>query len=220
MEIDQYIPLIIALLGGGGIGAVINHIRETKKIPAEIEKIYAERDKTKAETEKIYTDMKASNSLIQLREKINQEEVEEIINRVILKISKLKSAQQSTEQDSLYTLPRLSPRLIYVYSALHEIKKQLQWIVFSVGGGWAGCSMADFGTFFNLAQRFNLINNDLAVDISNFYEYSRFLLNNEDLSDLEYLRVQYLASDLHYRIEEIIKQHRKDGVLPFLENSG
>jgi hypothetical protein len=109
--------------------------------------------------------------------------------------------------NALYRPPDLSARVVYIYAARHDIANKIRHVVLK-HGAWPGSSMADFNVFFDLTQSHALIAQELAQDIRQFYQFTQFLLNANDVSsDEQFLEVQYLALDINRQLERMLLHH-------------
>ncbi len=106
------------------------------------------------------------------------------------RISEKLSKEKFPKDQLRYSPPELSEQQTYIYSARQDIRDKISDIVMSHGGGWAGVSMASFGTFFELAKDHKLITERLAGDINEFMMYTRTLLNEDPISESGYKNVQ------------------------------
>ncbi len=148
---------------------------------------------------------------------LTQEQMEEVINRVVAKVQVILTESQNKSPDDSYQPPKLSDRMIYTYEVRHDIEKRIRWLVLSVGGGWAGCSMAHFDTYFDLATSFKLISENLSNEIKDLYNYTIFLINSEDVSAIEFLQLQIYAANIDRQLTSTIKKHFADGDLRNLQ---
>ncbi len=199
------------------IGAIVNQFLTRNKYVAEVEKIRAEADKARAEAEKTRTEIQQSK--LQLRDMpvLNHEQIEEVANRITEKVKNIQAELHNRPPEALYQPPRISDRLIYIYEVWHDIENKIRWLVLSWGGGWAGCSMADFDSYFEKAKMANLMPEGLANEINDFYYYTRSIINGGDVSDTQFLRIQYLAANINYELTSSIETHIADGDLPLAQ---
>ena len=116
----------------------------------------------------------------------NNIDMEGLAERISEKLSKEKFSKDRLR----YSPPELSEQQAYIYSARQDIGEKISDIVLSFGGGWAGVSMANFDTFFDMAKDHKLISEKLAEDINEFMVYTTTLLNEDFISESGYNNVK------------------------------
>jgi hypothetical protein len=210
------IELLVSIASNIGlvIGAFVNHFLAKNKYSAEIEKIQAEADKARAETEKIQKEILESKSSLLGTTSLNQEQLDEVISRVSAKVQTIQIKAQYKPPNALYQPPKLSDRLIYIYEVTHDIRNKIHKLVLSWGGGWAGCSMADLDSYLEKATSFNLIPESIANEINDFHSYTLSIINGDDVSDTQFLRIQYLAANINEQLTYTLEKHIADGYPP------
>ena len=186
------------------VGAILNNLLTRRKNLAEINKINAETEKTRAEALKILKETDGTDEL-----PIEQDRAfAAIFERITKTLEEISNQTDNQNTEHLYIPPELNERVIYLYSVKHDIHKKIQEIVLSHGGGWAGHSMAEFSTFFSLARDHNLINEHVANEIIDFNSYSITLINQKEISNTEFLRIQLLADQINSHLEYWLKQSK------------
>jgi hypothetical protein len=191
------------------IGAVLNHLFTRNKTRAEIEKIKAETDKARAETEKTRAELNAPKLSSELST-LSDSEKTELVERITERIQDVQTRSQSQTLDALYKPPELSERIIYIFSARHDLEMKIRRLVLLYGGGWAGASMASFDTYFQLAVSNDLISKSVAGEFNDFYYFTQPMLNSDSVSDSQYLKIQYLAANLEQQIAHALNSVSKN----------
>lgn len=73
-------------------------------------------------------------------------------------------------------------------------------------GGWTGVSMASFDTFLNIAESEKLISEETTREIGDFYLYTQSLINFGNISDSDFIQVQYLAYRINQQLDQVLKK--------------
>ena len=132
-----------------------------------------------------------------------KEQMEEVSQRVFERIQAIqKEAMQ--KPDLLYNPPKLSPRIIYIYTARYDFKNKLAEIVENFGGGWAGISLAGFDSFFDKASTFQLIPDDLVNQINDFNIYVQQFIESGDVPDEPFAEIQLMAANISKGLDDEI----------------
>ncbi len=194
----------IAAILGSVIGAIVTHLLSKNKNLAEIEKIRAETDKAKADAEKTRAEILGPKAIAETTILTDSQE-EKLIQRVVEKVQTIQEQTKTKSPTVLYQPPSLSERLVYLYAVRQDIENSIRQIVFHMGGGWPGSSSASFGAYFEIASSYKLISENLVNEINDFYYYTQSILNAGDLSDYQFLQVQYLAANIHLQLDHFLQ---------------
>jgi hypothetical protein len=139
---------------------------------------------------------------------ISNEESFRTDKRIVERTRDIRADVENRPADELYRPPILPDRIAYVYAVRHHIADNVRNIVLNWGGGWAGCSAANFDIYFGLAQTHKLIPNKLAIEINDFYFLTQPFLNSGNINqDEQFLETQYLAFDIDRQLNSVLHTH-------------
>jgi len=177
-------------------------VKQGRSITTPLFKIGSRESKTPQNQASTQTQSAVFQNIINTHGQITDSNLDEITQRIAIRVLDLKK-QVEPKSIALFNPPELPERITYIYSVRHYIKTLVSNIALNWGGHWAGASMADFGTFFDLATSQKLLSEDLANKISDYWQYTQALLNTDDIPDISFLEIQYLGADVCRQLEGI-----------------
>lgn len=136
-------------------------------------------------------------------EALSDDEIKGIASQISEEIRSVWQYENEKSLGTIYKIPSLPERVLYVYSVRYAIERRVRSLVLSNGGPWAGSSMATIKTFLDYGVTGRVISQNIAADINDFLYYTQSLVNSGNLNDGEFIQMQYQASRIFSVLDEI-----------------
>jgi hypothetical protein len=93
--------------------------------------------------------------------------------------------------------------LMYIYSERYTIEQTIRGLVIGIGGGWAGCSIAPFENYMEIAEKIPYFPKELLKEITDFYEVTDLIITLGDIPESRIAEINFLAENINYQLQRV-----------------
>lgn len=136
-----------------------------------------------------------------------------ISDEQIARIIKAADHIRQTTDDKIinkYLTPPLGNKTSYIQAIPLDIRERLSRIVLSIGGGWAGCSIAPLEIYLDYGRKY--IGEDLFQKIEDLLmAISIYRHFEEYIPDQDLIKIQYLNADINMELDKTYESLKEQG---------
>jgi len=138
-----------------------------------------------------------------LGEVVTKKDLEKALDQIIKRL-KSESNLAHEETHSTQIPPQNVPSGIqYIHSERYSIERIIRGMVLKAIGGWAGCSIAPFENYLEIASNSQYFPEKLLNEIREFFGITDMILSLGDLPESRYEEIKYLSMNIHNQLNRL-----------------
>jgi hypothetical protein len=144
---------------------------------------------------------------------LSEEQLDMMVNHVVQGVKDSKSDVNINSHEPLYKPQKLPEGIEFIFTSRYSIERMIRGMVLKYAGGWAGCSIAPFENYLDLAVNNKIIPEELKKEINDYYYVTEMTLNIGDLPAHRFLEIKYLAANIDFQLNSY-----NDSIVPIVNN--